>query len=420
MKQIIKYLRKMIPHNSPLRLWYTRVLQVAAYVLVPINLQKIKLIGVTGTDGKTTTVEMVAHILGELNIDYISTTSLEVKISGNTITASKRTTPSLWQLRKLLKKAKTKDVGVAVIEVSSHALAQWRVFGIKFDTAVLTNITHEHLNFHKTRARYAAAKKLLFTRHLKREGVAILPTSDEYGSKWLTELAHTTGYTNPESTTTHTGTEFIYNDINYTIPMLGSYNTGNAVAAALAVESLGLEISLPKALAALSTFAGIPGRMQVIPSCDLGIVAIVDFALTERAMNSALHTAREIAGDNKVIVIFGATGGQHDTTVRPGLARAAANNADIVVITDDEPYSSDPAEIRADLINSLQQADTNCEYHNIENRRNAIKFALSKVNRGDVVILTGMGHYTSRTVDGHEEPWSDELALTEELHKLAT
>lgn len=428
MSKVIKYLRKVIPHNSPIRLLYTRALQVCAYILLPVDTSKLKLIGITGTDGKTTTVEMAAHILGELDIKYLSTSSLESKLNGKVLSASKRTTPSLWVLRKLLRQAVANNTEVVVIEVSSHALVQWRVLGIKFDAAVLTNITHEHLNYHKTIESYAAAKKLLFTKHLKTGGVTILPTNDNYGSEWLSEFKSLAqSYTPPDAATNKLGTTFDYKNEQYSVPILGDYNTGNALAAALAINSASTT-DTDKALRTLSNFAGIPGRMQVVqtPRSGFDATVIVDFALTERAMHSTLATARDIAGGNKVIVVFGATGGQHDTTVRPGLARSAALGANICIVTDDEPYYSDPAEIRADLIKYITETNEQNEklrnlaskFENIAGRREAIRTSLSLATDGDVVIVTGMGHYTSRTVKGREESWNDVEVIQEELAAL--
>ena len=434
MKKTIKYLRKVIPHNSPIRLWYTRSLQYYTFKSDKLDLGDIQLIGVTGTDGKTTTIEMIAHILNELNIPYLSTSSLEAKINGKVITASKRTTPSLRALHALLRQAKNEGARVAVIEVSSHALAQWRVLGLKFDVSVLTNITHEHLNFHKTQENYANTKKLLFTKYLKQFGTTILPTNDEYGNNWIKEFGNIALPYSPQNTCAITdkyGTAFVYKDVQYQIPMLGSYNAGNAIAAALAVSSLktskqGLDVTTEDALLALGNFAGIAGRMQIVqtPKSSFGVdvTCIVDFALTERAMSSALNTCREIAQSNKVIVVFGASGGQHDASVHPGLARAAAKGADVCIVTDDEPYDGDPAEIRANLIknikktNPLNASTTECEYYNIADRYEAIQKALALATDGDVIMVSGMGHYTSRTVNGAEIPWNDAEVLGEILN----
>ncbi len=420
MKNLLKYLRKVIPHNSPIRLWYTRVQQIGAYLFMPINLKDIKLIGVTGTDGKTTTVEMLSHILNTLNIPYLSTSSLDIKLSGKVLNSSKRTTPSLWQLHQIIKKAMDKGVKVIVIEASSHSLVQWRMLGLKFDATILTNITHEHLDFHKTKERYANAKKLLFTRHLKEGGVAILPTNDEHGIAWTRELHNNSiTYTPPDSTTDKSSISFRFDNKKYSIPMLGSYNAGNAISAALAVSRVIDTVSTDSALLALDNFGGIPGRMQVIRKGE--ITVIVDFALTRKAMQSALCTARELAGENKVFVVFGATGGQHDTSVRPGLAEAASAGADMIIITDDEPYDSNPEEIRNDLIKYIKEEQLGgrtTKFENIANRREAIREALSQATNGDVVIVTGMGHYTSRTVNGEEEPWNDVEVIKEELLKM--
>ncbi len=419
MRDFIRYLRRVIPHNSPLRLWYTRLQQIYARLLIPVDIKKIKLIGVTGTDGKTTTVEMLSHILKELNISYLSSSSIDVKIDESVISTSKRTTPSLWQLRRLLKQAINQKARVAVIEVSSHSLVQWRILGLKFDTAILTNITHEHLNYHKTLKRYANAKKLLFTKYLKKDGVAILPTEDKYGNKWLKEFTNAVAYNQPKATTSIEGTSFTYGNIAYSMPMLGTYNAGNAVASALAIHQTINNINVDKSLKALKNFDGILGRMQIIrESLNHNILAIVDFALTQRAMQSALNTARELAKNNQVIVVFGATGGQHDSSVHPGLAKAVAEGSDLAIVTDDEPYDGNPNKIRKNLIEYIKAAKNKGDYINIQDRREAIRYALSKASDGDVVVVAGMGHYTSRTVNGKEIPWNDAETIREELAKM--
>lgn len=448
MKKIIAYIRKIIPHNSPIRLWYTRIKNALSGIFVPIkksDLQHIKIIGVTGTDGKTTTVEIISHILHELNIPHISASSYAIKQNGKVLSMSKRTTSSAYAIRKLLRTAIETDSKVLVLETSSHSFIQWRLWGIRFDVAVLTNITHEHLNFHGTIENYANAKKLLFTKHLKRNGVAILPENDKFGKTWLKELPNTMSY-NPDklkAKTNKQSTEFIFEGKQYFIPMPGAYNAGNALAASLAVSLANvknskkqLDFEIHRALKTMKNFTGVPGRMQIvqIPNSEprkaqsgfavKDITCIVDFALTEKAMSSALSTAGEIAKNGKVILVFGASGGQHDASVHPGLAKSAALGSDIAIVTDDEPYDGDPDKIRSSLIkyikNTLQEnPDHTCEYHNIADRKEAIRKAIRLAKNGDVVIVTGMGHYTSRTVNGKEVPWSDYEAVKDALLELS-
>jgi len=211
------------------------------------------------------------------------------------------------------------------------------------------------------------------------------------------------------------------------MPMLGTYNTANALAAALAVASQVSNIDVKSALSSMSTFTGISGRMQIIPipksTTKPDLIVIVDFALTQKAMASTLSTARELAGEaSKVFVVFGATGGQHDTSVRSGLTEAVSAGADVAIVTDDEPYDSNPANIRSKLVKFIE--DANKKYnnvtvvHNVADRRVAIQQALSDAEYRDVVVVSGMGHYTSRTVNGEELPWNDAQVITEELAKL--
>ncbi len=394
-----------------------------AHITKPIDTTDIKLIGVTGTDGKTTTVEMIAHILQEHGVKYLSSSSYESKLNNKHLAMSKRTTPSLSTLKELIKQAKAKQVEVMVIEVSSHSLAQWRLFGIKFDTAVLTHITHEHLNFHKTKANYIKAKKLLFTKYLKKHGKAILNKSDESGVKWIQELGkRAIAYTPPSSKVNTFGTTFKYDDSQYFLPMLGAYNATNALSAALAVSETLNDISIESALLSLKDFKGVPGRMQMVTTPNSPFTVFVDFALTRRAMASTLSALRDVAGQNKIFVVFGATGGQHDTTVRPGLAESVSSWADVAIVTDDEPYDGDPAEIRQELEQFIKTSNKknnkNTEVFNIADRREAIRTALHKAKSGDIVLVSGMGHYTSRTVNGNEVPWNDAAVITEELQKL--
>jgi UDP-N-acetylmuramoyl-L-alanyl-D-glutamate--2,6-diaminopimelate ligase len=188
--------------------------------------------------------------------------------------------------------------------------------------------------------------------------------------------------------------------------MPGEYNAINAIASALAVSSLNLDIdnSVNTCLSALHNFQGIPGRMQIINTCNLDkdVTVIVDFALTEKAMSEVLQSSKKFTNNGKIIVVFGASGGQHDDSVHPGLAKSTAKYADIQIVTDDEPYDGDPDEIRDNLVNYIKNTDENAEVYNIADRKKAIEQAIELSKDGDVIIVSGMGHYESRTVNGNE------------------
>lgn len=415
---MINYLRKIIKHNSPLRLWFTRLRAPLAALRYPLPQEMPRLIGVTGTDGKTTTVEMIAHILDTLGVPAMTASSYALKHGQEILSMSKRTTASPAAVRRVIRRAAERSCRVVVLEASSHSLVQWRLFGIRFDVAVLTNITHEHLNFHGTREHYAAAKKLLFTQHLKKGGASILPTNDEYGAAWLSEL-ESIPYSPPQALTSKYGTTFEHEGVEYSLPVPGAYNASNALAAAQAVHAALPEFSVAQCLDALRDFSGVPGRMELLPEAhEHDLTVIIDFAITERAMESTLSTARELAGGGRVIVVFGASGGQHDASVHPGLARAAATGADTAIITDDEPYDGDPSAIRANLLANAQAAQSACECKDIADRREAIRTALCCAQSGDTIVVSGLGHYTSRTIAGTEVPWSDVAVLREELVAL--
>lgn len=435
-------LRKILPQNSFLRRWYSSVNAFFAALFYGFPAYSLLCIGITGTDGKTTTTEMLAHILRSNHKKVLSISTVATVCGTTHIPTDKRTTPSPWILQKLLKRAKKEGISFAVIEVSSHALSQKRVFGIPFSAAILTNITPEHLDYHKTMAEYANAKKLLFTKKLKKNGVAVLNFSDSFGEKWQKEYVQKLQHSNTQQSPSmllysnspnknalshnkisflHTGMECVLRAENgktakLFLPLFGEFNIQNAMAAIQTARFFG--ISLESAAKSFVSFSGVKGRMEPI-FLGQDFFVLVDFALTPEAIKNLLQSARNIAPHGKIFLIFGSCGTHPDIHIRKDMGEMAAKYADVVIVTDDEPYYESPAQIRSHILsgaNAVSSSTKTAEIHEIADRQQAMEFACSMAKKGDVVLVSGMGHLHSRNINGKEVEWNDGNVLRTILH----
>lgn len=430
---MFKTLRKILPENSFLRRWYSAANGFLAAVFYGFPARSLTCIGITGTDGKTTTTEMVAHVLRANGKKVISFSTVSTRCGDTELQTDKRTTPSPWTLQKILKKAKNEEMEYAVIEVSSHALVQKRVFGISFTAAVLTNITPEHLDYHGSFEEYAKAKKLLFTKKLKRNGVAVLNIGDDSGAKWSKEFSQKekavllySAESKGEALSpynlrfTSSGMDFgLRAEDSQTgetsLPIFGEFNIQNAMAAVQVARFFG--ISFEEATKSLPSFSGVKGRMEPI-SAEQDFFALVDFAITPGAVENLLQAARKMATEKRLLLIFGSCGTHPDIDIRKAMGEVAAKHADVVIITDDEPYHEDPAQIRSHILSGARAVESNAktaDIHEIADRKQAMEFACANAQKGDVVLVSGMGHLNSRNIAGKEVEWNDGEILKEIL-----
>ena len=354
----------------------------------------VKMVGITGTNGKTST----AAILGTL----IEAHGGSVFVMG-TLTGA-RTTPESIDLHAQLRSCVDAGFDHVVMEVSSHALEHHRVDGIVFDVAVFTNLGHDHLDFHGTMDNYFAAKRKLFTSELAR--VAVVNGDDVYGYQLHKEAVIPTStfslanVRDVEVTASHVS--FTWNNLGVRLPIGGSYAVINALAAMNAARELGVPDE--HIVAGCASVQTVSGRFELVPN-DVDIDVVVDFAHTPEALEGLLVNAREIAR-GRLIVVFGC-GGDRDNAKRPSMGGIASRGADVVIVTSDNPRSEDPDRIISEVISGVEV--NHALVSSIVNREKAIESAILGAKRGDMVVIAGKGHETTQEANGVLTPSSDVL-----------
>jgi UDP-N-acetylmuramoyl-L-alanyl-D-glutamate--2,6-diaminopimelate ligase len=362
----------------------------------------LKMVGITGTNGKTTT----ASILGSL----LTAHGASVYVMG-TLTGA-RTTPESIDLHAQLRTCVDSGVDHVVMEVSSHALEHHRVDGIVFDVVIFTNLGHDHLDFHGTMENYFSAKRKLFTSELAR--VAVVNANDSYGNRLLEEASiPTLSYSSSDLSdvvVTASSVSFSWKNLDVRLPIGGSYAVMNALAAISAANELG--IPHERIVSGCSSVQTVPGRFESVPN-DVDIDVVVDFAHTPEALEGLLISAREIARAG-LTVVFGC-GGDRDNAKRPLMGGIASRGADIVIITSDNPRNEDPERIVAEV---MAGADVNrALVSSIVNREQAIESAILGAKRGDMVVIAGKGHETTQETNGVMSPSSDVAIAAAVLRK---
>lgn len=369
-----------------------------AYALMASNYfgnpcNRLKLIGVTGTNGKTSVTTMVKHILEYcgLKTGLIGTIQIEY---GNICKENKNTTPDAYIFHKTLSQMEKAGCEYVVSEVSSHALDQDRLYGCKFEVGAFTNLTQDHLDYHKDMADYFNAKKKLFSMCNK----AVINIDDEYGMKLTNEFRENIDTVstkdssskfyanNIECKTNGVSFELKYNDIiskvQFAIP--GLYSVENALVAIGIVTNLG--VSLNKAIKALSLLNVIKGRCEIIYSDDK-MTVICDYAHTPNGIENILSSLKDSV-DGRLVALFGC-GGDRDKTKRPLMAKATEKYADFIIVTSDNPRSENPAMILEDIVVGLSDK---ASFVKIVDRREAIDYAMRNALENDTIVLLGKGH----------------------------
>ncbi|HSX18697.1 MAG TPA: UDP-N-acetylmuramoyl-L-alanyl-D-glutamate--2,6-diaminopimelate ligase [Candidatus Saccharimonadales bacterium] len=388
---------------------YYHLAQAAASAIVFSSpSKKLIVIGVTGTDGKTTTVNMIYHILKEAGKKVSMISSVSAKIGNDEYdTGFHVSTPSPYQVQKYLKKAKDEGSKYFVLEATSHGLDQNRLAFVSFKAGVITNITHEHLNYHKTWENYAKSKLKL----LKNSQLKIINLDDKsFGFiKSLIDGEITTYSRQKEAT-------FNLKNFKITLSIEGDYNLSNALAAAAVCSKL--EIDKQTIIKALKTFHGVEGRMEEVQEGQKYKV-YVDFAHTPNALKEALtHLRSTIASKKsaKLIAVFGAAS-KRDELKRPIMGKISAELADITVITAEDPRMEDAKKICMDIAVGMEGKSEGKDYFIIPNRQEAINFAAKKAKPGDIIGIFGKGHEKSMNIGGTEHMWSDFEAAKEAINK---
>lgn len=402
--------------------------------------ERIANTGITGTNGKSTTAFIVESILQAAGRKTVLVGTIEYHVAGKILPAP-HTTPEALELNQLLADGLAQGVTESVMEVSSHALEQQRVFGIPFDVAVFTNLTRDHLDYHHTMDEYFRAKQILF------EGcgtepprAAVLNIDDEHGRE-LTKLANkksslvlsyglAAGDFHAESIDiTPRGTRLQMPTpagvLDIWSPLIGKVNIYNVLAAAAAAHARGCSAeAITKGIANLSR---VPGRFERI-DCGQPFTVVVDYAHTDDALRNLTAIARNFVNPEggigahastghkgKVITLFGC-GGDRDRTKRPLMGEAAGKGSDFVVVTSDNPRSEDPLAIINDAMVGLQKSGT--KYVTEPDRRKAIGIAIANAAPGDIVLLAGKGHEKMQTAKGKSVPFDDVEVARETLAAL--
>lgn len=361
---------------------------------------KMTLVGVTGTNGKTTTTYLIKQILEKTLSAKVGLIGTNQNLIGDEMVPTDRTTPDALTVQRLLAQMADAGCGFTVMEVSSHALMQKRVEGIRFRVGVFTNLTQDHLDYHGTMEAYCDAKSRLFDRC----DIACVNGDDEWTQRLLARFAGEKitfgqGMTNDlvgwrahyenDCVRFSACTDLAREETRIGIP--GGFSLYNALAALCAVQALGVPLS--DAAKALEDCVGVKGRCEVVP-LDAPFTVIIDYAHTPDGLSNILSTVCGFA-DGRVIALFGC-GGDRDKTKRPRMAKIAAQGADFAVLTSDNPRTEDPYAILRDALPGLMESKT--PFAVIEERRKAIAFALEEARSGDVVVLCGKGHETYQEI----------------------
>ncbi len=365
----------------------------AAWFGNPAN--DLKLIGVTGTNGKTSVTYMLKSVLEQAGykVGLIGTIH---NMIGEEIIETKNTTPDAYELNRLFSLMKKQGCSYAVMEVSSHALDQKRVCNLVFDAAIFTNLTQDHLDYHITMENYLDAKKKLF----KMCKTAVINADDKYCEELVKDLnCRVVTYSLGDSATysakavAYYPTSVEYELVSDTILSHVKFNTGgkfsvyNSMCAIITALELG--ISMSEIIAAIGKMTGIKGRAESIPT-NRDFSIIIDYAHTPDGLKNVLSTFNDCK-KNRVIALFGC-GGDRDKTKRPIMGNIAARNADYVIVTSDNPRSEEPMDIIKDILKGTEGINTPVKV--IENRIEAIKYAVSIAKTDDIIVLAGKGHET--------------------------
>ncbi len=373
--------------------------------------QKLKLIGVTGTNGKTTIATLLYRLTMALGIKAGLLSTVENKIANKTIKAT-LTTPDVISINRLMSEMVVVGCEYAFMEVSSHSIDQDRVSDLDFDIGIFTNITHDHLDYHKTFMNYINVKKKFFD-ILKPEAFALTNIDDINGEVMVQNskstvksysLRNIADYKGRILQNSLSGLHLKINEKEAFFKLTGRFNAYNLLAVYGAAVLSGLDED--EVLVELSRLDPVDGRFDIIQNREQGVFAIIDYAHTPDALENVLNTVKNTKNkDSKLITVFGA-GGNRDKTKRPEMGKIAGRLSDMVIVTSDNPRNEDPVEIIKDIVKGISIKDKE-KVLEIEDREQAIKTALMLAKTGDVVVIAGKGHETYQDIRGVKHHFSD-------------
>ena len=372
--------------------------------------QKINVVGVTGTNGKTTTTFLTKSIIEKAGYEAGLIGTINYQIGEKMITAQE-TTPESVELQRLIAEMVEAKIKFAVMEVSSHSAIQHRIENIDFKTAVFTNITAEHLDYHKTISNYMNAKVELF-KNLRKDSFAVLNADDEF-SEYFADRTNAKilwyGIKNDadikaeicrESTSDiMIKLKYSRKEIDMKIPFVGVHNVYNVLAAVASAISLGFELDVIKS--GIETAPTVPGRLESVP-CNRGFEVVVDYAHTPHALETVLQALKNLV-KGRILLVFGC-GGDRDKEKRPLMGRIADEKSDVFWLTNDNPRSEDPLNIIDGIKAGIKPGRS---FHTQINRHKAIADALSEATDGDLVLVAGKGHEKYQIIKDTITPFDD-------------
>jgi UDP-N-acetylmuramoyl-L-alanyl-D-glutamate--2,6-diaminopimelate ligase len=425
---LISYLKKKISPNNPFRLLYHQLMAFLAATYYRYPSRYLNVIGVTGTKGKTTTTNLIAAVLTEAGYKVGMTSTILFQVGdAKWVNLTKQTTLGPFFLQKILRQMVDESCTHAVLEVSSHSIHQNRIWGINFDTAVLTNIGEDHLEYHGGFDNYLHTKGVLFGRlnrsqHKPRiPKVSVLNKDDAhfvYFDQFLVDREYTYGTGGTcfasDIQLTPRGANFTLhvpnNQIEVKLGLPGEFNVDNALAAA----TVGLvnNINLPVIKSALEKAGSIPGRFETIESGQKYTI-VVDYAHTRDSLEKLLSLYKKLT-KGKLFVVFGATGGGRDKAKRPKMGKVADKYADCVIVTDDDPYEENEWQIIEDVSAGIKRKEGE-DFWRIPHRLEAIKLALSLAKENDTVVVAGKGCEEIQMIGDRKIPWDDRKVIRELL-----
>ncbi|MDE5994082.1 MAG: UDP-N-acetylmuramoyl-L-alanyl-D-glutamate--2,6-diaminopimelate ligase [Oscillospiraceae bacterium] len=378
--------------------------------------KKLKIIGVTGTNGKTTTAFLVRHIL-EYSGKKCGLTGTVKKITGGKSVSSTLTTPESAELQKTFAEMLKNGCEYCVSEISSQALSQSRAEGVSFCAAAITNITPEHLNYHHNMENYISAKLLLF----KSSDFSVINVDDKNIRENKSRIScrqftvslkdRIADYFAQNIVSTAHGVEFeLLKDRIYKVctPLPGIYNVYNALCAVAVCSELGIDTQI--CVDALRSFSGVEGRCEKVPTgCDFNV--IIDYAHTPDGFQNIISSARAFT-ENRIITVFGC-GGDRDKSKRAVMGKIASELSDAVIVTDDNPRTESPVRIICDILEGM--SGTKCHYAVVSDRKDAIGLALKIAEKGDTVLILGKGHEKYQITANGKIPFDEKEIIQEFL-----
>lgn len=422
-------MKKLIP--QPIKNIYHLIQAILANFYFGFPSKKIRVIGITGTNGKTTTVQMITKILEEAGHKVAMASTINFKIGDNEwVNKTKFTTLSAWAVQKFIKDAVEANCEYLVLETSSHSLDQYRVWGVDFNIAVITNVSREHLDYHKDIERYRKAKLRLF-KNVDNIVVNLDMTNPEefLNVNALNKCGYTTRIENADKSEgikaetllaegiglEMLGSKYKIKNTEYKLNLPGIFNIENALAATCVGVTEKIDENIISE--ALEKIDGVAGRMEYVKN-DRGLNIIIDYAVTPDSLEKLYRLIKDInrnSGD--VIAVFGSCG-ERDRGKRPIMGEIVSRFADYVIVTNEDPYNEDPQRIIDEVAGGVKGKRENENFWKIFDRREAIAKALSVAKLGDFVVITGKGAEETMAIGKDRIPWNDKKVILEELQKI--